>query len=486
MNILCIDIGTTSMRGILFSDTGSIKGIKSILTPLIYNNGWIEQDPQVYVNGLLDILDHIHRFGDIDAISLTSLRSVPTLCDASGSALTNFIMWQDTRNTAICKSLSVYNGEIYTTTGSSVNAVFTGSKLTWMKENMPEIYNKAYKALIVPDYLLHYMTGSWTTDATYGSRSNLMNLKTCTWDKRMLELFRVDEDKLPDIIQPGIAGTTTASFARESGIPQGIPVITSGGDQQNSALGLGQMDDSSLVINCGTGSFILSLCDEPELTNSTMICNISAVPGKYTIESNVLASAAALNWLIREIFPDEWHRGKIDFETFNDIAASSPIGANGVICVPLFQGCGTRHWNNEARASFSHISLGNTRADLARAMYEGIAAEIAKSIMAMPKKVREADTVYIGGGMTKCDFFDQILADMTGKKLLRYSDTQATAIGAFMNAAVHLGIYDSLYEAFAAVRKESVPYTFTPIRDHIDFYQNYLEETERIFLLVNG
>ncbi len=485
MNILCIDIGTTSMRGILYNELGSIQGIKSILTPLVFQGSYIEQKPEVYLDGLLEICDTLQRYGEIDAISLTSLRSVVTLADAGGEALTNFIMWQDDRNSHIVENLKKYDAEIHQTTGTPVNTVFTAGKITWMKDNLPEIYQKAYKAMIVPDYLIHYMCGTWTTDRSYGSRTNLMNLKTGEWDEKMLEIFNIDKEKLCDLVDTGIVGSTNSTFERETGIRKGTPVISSGGDQQNSALGLGEMDSSSMVINCGTGSFILALADRPYLENPAMMCNVSAMKDKYIIESNVMSSAASLNWLIKEFFPDEWHRGNANYDNINDIAASSPIGANGVICVPLFQGCGSRDWNQNARAGFFNISLGNTRADIARSLYEGIAAEIALSIYSFPEEYQKADKIMIGGGMTKSDFFDQVLADVTGRKLYRYSDSQASAIGAFMNAAVALKIYDSYYEAFAAIRRETIPHCFTPFADHHDFYEGYLEEYERLNKTIN-
>ena len=485
-NILSIDVGTTSIRGILYDESGSVLGIKSVLTPLIFVGEYIEQSAETFRNALVEIVSDVKKYGSIDAISVTAFRSAPALFDEEGNALSNFIMWQDTRNKEICERIAYANDEVYNTTGANINAVFTASKITWLKENMPEAYQKAYKALVVPDYLIHYMSGAWTSDRTYGSRTSLMNIKTLEWDDKMIELFALDKEKLPDLVDVGsVVGYTTEAFAKETGIQSGIPVISSGGDQQNGALGLGELDSSSLVINCGTGSFIISLIDEPYLNNHSMICNVSAIKDKYTVESNVLASAAALNWLIKELFPDLWHDGNVDFETFNQLAASSPVGANGIVCVPLFQGCGTRDWNLNARASFSNLNLSNTRSDLARAMFEGIASEITKSIQALPEASQNANRVFVGGGLTKSDFFNQVLADMTGKELYRYSDVQATAIGAFMNAAVALKLYPSYQEAFEAVRKESEIYSYQPNEENHTFYQTYNEKTEKVYKVLN-
>lgn len=486
-NILAIDVGTTSIRGILYDETGKSLGMKSIHTPLIFVDSFIEQLPSTYTSALLQICKDCASYGKIDAITCTAYRSAPALVDEDGRALTNFIMWQDTRNREICDRLLPHNDRIHQITGAGVNTVFTASKITWWKENEPELFGKAYKALIVPDYLMHFMTGVFATDYTYGSRTSLMNIHTLSWDREMCDLFHLPIEIMPPLIPQGsVYGYITEHFSSLSGLPTGIPVISAGGDQQCGALGLGALSESSLVINCGTGSFIIGLSDEVPDTCTCTICNVAAVRNKYIVESNILSSAAALNWLIRELTPDLWNNGAPDYDAFNKLAASSPVGANGIVCVPLFQGCGTRDWNPAARASFSNISLGSTRADMVRAMLEGIAAEIVQSILALPHPLRSGDTAFLGGGMTKSDLFNQILSDMSGKKLIRYEDTQATAIGAFISAAVALDLYPHEQAAFEAAREGAKMHIFTPNEQYHDYYRKLIEQSERTYRSLCG
>ncbi len=481
-NLLAIDIGTTSIRGILYSEEGRKLGMKSIQTPLVFVSSYIEQRPDVYLDSVVEICRACLTFGSIDAIALTAFRSAPALVDREGNALTNFIMWQDTRNQYICNGLMPFNEEIHSVTGAGINTVFTASKITWWKDHYPEVFKMAYKALIVPDFVMHYMTGVFATDYTYGSRTSLMNIHTLSWDDKMLEYFRLPVDILPELIPQGsVYGYVTSSFADQTGLKPGTPVISAGGDQQCGALGLGSMSESSLVINCGTGSFIVGVSNEVQDPHTRLISNVSAIPDKYIVESNILSSAAALNWLIRELTPDLWQDGSPDYDAFNQLAASSPAGANGVICVPLFQGCGTRDWNPGARASFSNISLTSTRADMVRAMLEGIASEIVQSIMAMPAHLHESDTAYLGGGMTKSDLFNQILADMSGKTLIRYEDPQATAIGAFMSASVSLGWQPSLEAAYTAVRKGTDAHIFAPDKQNHDYYKEIIRQSAQTY-----
>ncbi len=485
VNILVFDIGTTSMRGILYDQTGKELLQVSRLTPLIFKDEYIEQNPLFLKEQLFSIAKEIAEKEEVDAITLTAFRSAPALFDEQGKPLSNFIMWQDTRNKEICNDLLQYNSKSYEKTGSKVNAVFAASKITWLKHNLKQAYDKAYKAMVVPAYLIYLMTGIWSCDVTYGSRTGLMNIKTLEYDPEMLKMYNLDEEKLAELSQVGsIAGKTTDYFSQETGIRSGIPVISTGGDQQNSALGLGEVDSSALVINCGTGGYIIALNDKPYLENEAIVCNVSAIPNKFVLEEGVLASASGLNWLIKELFPELWNEGDPDFEAFHKIIETSPLGSNGVICVPLFQGCGSRDWNPEAKASFSGITLRNTRADIGRSLFEGIAAEITKSVASLPGGL-EKEVIYIGGGLTKSSFFDQILCDMLNTTLLCYKDSQATAIGSFISAAVALGVYDTYEDAFRSARANDQVTKYEPNPEAHAEYLKLIERSEEVYKKLN-
>lgn len=481
MNILALDMGTTSMRGILFDEQGRTLCSASRQTPLNYVGGWIEQSPRRLTDCLAQICGEVSQARPVDAISLTAFRSTPLLVDRGGNPLCDFIMWQDTRNREICEELKPFNDEIYRRSGAAANTVFTGPKLTWLRRFRPELYEKAFKAMVAPDYLIWFMTGAFVTDRTYGSRTLLMNLASLDWDGELCRLFSVDREKLCRLIPQGsVAGYVTPDFHKLTGVPAGIPVVSAGGDQQCGALGLGVLDSRTAMVNSGTGSFILSLTDRPVLDNPAMICNVSAIPGKFTVEANVLSSASALNWMVREFFP-ECGGSQPDMERLNRMVEQVPPGADGVYCVPHFQGCGTRDWNPDARASFSGLSLRSTKADMARALYEGLAAEIAKSLAVLPSCCRNAEEVYLSGGLSKSEVFNRILCAMLDRPLIRYQDSQATAIGAFASAAAALGCCPDYAQAVRAARSRDRREVYQPEPSLAGFYQAHRRRSEEIY-----
>ncbi|NLD59601.1 MAG: hypothetical protein GX647_08110 [Clostridiales bacterium] len=483
MNILTLDIGTTSMRGMLFGPGGQVLGMESVKTPLLIDKseGRMEQRPEVYEEGLLAICRSIASRDRVGAISVTAFRSAPTLVDRDGRALRNFIMWQDTRNSDICQRFRHADALVYNTCGASVNTVFTVTKLIWMKENEPELYDRAYKAMIVPDYVIHRMTGEFATDRTYGSRTLLMDIRTLSWSREMCDLFGIGEEKLCELRDQGaVVGRVNRAFSEMTGIAEGTPVVSAGGDQQLGALGLGVMDGRTIEVNSGTGSFVISLTDRPYLENPSVICNVAAIQGMYTQEMNVIASASALDWLIREYFPEYWGEHP-DYPAVDSIAEKTPPGANGLLVVPHFQGCGSRDWNPEARAHFAGFSLGTRRSDMVRALYEGIAAEIAKSIDMLPETCREATSIAVAGGLSRSQIYNRILCDMTGRTLVRHRNAQATAVGAFVSAAVALGLYPDCRSALEAARAGDEGEVLRPDPANARLYRDIKLRTERLY-----
>jgi sugar (pentulose or hexulose) kinase len=307
MNVLVIDVGTSSMRGILFDHQGKCLTEKQEFYQATYlENSWVEQNPADWENALYSILKksvaEAESMGEkIEAISITSQRSSVIPVDENFRPLSNAIMWQDKRTNHICESMEDLNDKVFSLCGSRVNPVFSGSKMMWFREERPEIYSKTYKFMVIPDYLIHLMTGRVCTDYTYGSRSLLMNIRTHEWDDELLEIFHVEKEKLCELVEPGsVCGYTTKAFAEITGCQEGIPVITAGGDQQCGAIGQGVVKKGVMSVTTGTGGYLITATDKvPGNLEQDAICNFSSVKGQYILESSVLTCCSAFDWFRR-------------------------------------------------------------------------------------------------------------------------------------------------------------------------------------------
>ncbi len=456
MGVGVLDIGTSSMRGILYGDEGQKLFSEQVgYTPSYLKNDWVEQNPEDWKSSMEHIMKACAQFAagrgeKIRAISVTSQRSSVIPIGGDDKPVGNAIMWQDKRVVEMLKKLSPYNNRIFQLTGSKINPVFSGPKMMWIRKHNPQLYQAAKRLVVIPDYIIHEMTGNWVTDATYGSRSLLMNLRTRKWDDELLKLFCVEREKLCNIIEPGsIAGTVSSECARKTGLEEGIPVISAGGDQQCAALGLGIIKQGALEVSAGTGAYIIGAQrDVPGDLKDDVICNASAIPGEYVLESSILSCASVFNWFLRIGYGMEREsEGKV-YEIVNREMIESLKRDDSLIMLPFFQGRGTPDWNSEATGCFHNLTLGSQRGDIARSILEGIGYEINTNISTIRKYAGQTGQIYVCGGLANSEVFCRILATICGNRIFTYSDNEAAAAGAWMSAAVTLGLYPDYTSAF--------------------------------------
>lgn len=487
MNILVIDVGTSSMRGILFTQGGKVLTESQTLYRVLYmENSWVEQAASDWENALYNIMKEIVKTAEenkwnIDAITITSQRSSVIPVDQSIRPLCNAIMWQDKRTNEICEQLNPQNDKIFSLCGSRVNPVFSASKMTWIRENRPEIYAKTYKFLVIPDYLNYLMTGTLCTDYTYGSRSSLMNIHTHEWDQELLDIFRVKREKLCDLVEPGsICGKVKKEFAELTGCPVGTPVITAGGDQQCGAIGQGVVKKGVLSVTAGTGGYLITATNEvPEHLEQDVLCNFSSIQGQYILESSVLTCCSAFDWFCREFYDG------CGYDEINAAVASSPITSNGCLCLPYFQGRSTPDWNNMAKGIFANVTLGTSKADMLRSLLEGICYEIGNGIDTMKKYLAISD-IYVNGGLTNSEAFNQIQCNTYGTKIIRRGKADATARGALMVAAQAMGAYDSVEDAFKEIGQNDEVKVYLPQEESVLHYEKGRAQMNRLYKKVWG
>lgn len=486
MGILVFDVGTSSMRGVLMNEQAEILcQLQEKYHPDFHSSVHVTQNPETWRKALCDIAKNINTWclehGEcIEMISLTAQRTSVIPVDKYGEPLCDALMWQDKRNIKTCMRLAGYNGEIIRRSGTMVNPVFAGSKMAWFHENEPELYKRAYKLFVVADYLFYQMTGQLKTDRTYASRFHLMNLRTGQWDEELLDIFGVTEDKLCELIDPGeLHGYTNEDFSNISGIPTGIPVYSAGGDQQCSALGMGIYKEGDLEVTSGTGAFIIGITEKlPPVILGNPIINYSAVKGKYIVEASILTCSAAFDWFCRNFYKEL--EGDI-YKKIDEEINESPPGANGCMLLPFFQGRATPQWNPHATASFTNVTLSTTRGDMARALLEGIAYEIRNNLDIVEGQIGKAEKIQIGGGLSKSQAFNQIQADVYGRKLIHYENREAGIIGAWVSTMVHSQRAAGYEEALKRVGQNDVLKMYDPVKENTDTYQDIRSRMNRLY-----
>lgn len=491
--ILVFDVGTTNFKTMLIDMDGEVVFALPVpFRPAYGAEGMVFQDPLDWRNAVIGGASRAVAFGDesayaIGAVSVTASRSSVIPVDDQGNHIGPAMMWQETASRGIVDVMS--RGEtmrrIYACTGSRPNTVFSAPKMTWLRRHRPEVYRTAHKLIGIQDYIIHFLTRAFVTDHTFGSRTLLMDIHTLSWNNEMLGLFEVDRDKLCDLVQPGnVAGTVHYTAAKLTGLREGIPVVTAGGDQQNAALGSGIIDRGDVMVNMGTGGFLVSAVDGPIFdAEMRVMSNASGIPGRCIVDAGMLTIGSVHRWFV-ETFYSEFPESemKTRYDRADAEAKSALPGCDGLFVLPHYSGCGAPHWDNRAKGVFYGLGLGHSRADLARAVYEGIAAEVAVNLNVAEELVGKLAAIRLAGGLSQGRFFDQVLADMSQRAFRLSRDREATARGAWIQAMVALGEARNHAEALTkSARGDREDEIFWPDPTRAEVYGKYLRERKCLF-----
>lgn len=471
-SILVIDCGSSSMRGILFGEDGSILHTEQRRYFMTVDGDIAVQGAEDYRRSFLEICrvcgeEAARRDLELSAMSITSQRSSVLPLDRAGRPLGLIMTWYDKRALPICREkLAAFGGEIRALTGTNLTPVLSAPKMLYCKRYMPAVYDAAYKLVGIHDYLLTLCTGEFVTDVTLASRSSLMDIHTLQWSARLLEIFEIDADKLCRLLPAGtVAGKVTEAFAAESGLPENLPVVSGGGDQQCSVLGQGLFRPGQIGVTCGTGAYAAAVCDRPLIAaHSSLNWNASACPGLWVAEASIPAAGSVFDWFNRSFYDPAGQ--SYPQEHINAEIVQSPPGANGLrMCTDLNKG-----------GSISGIDFSHTRADFARAMLEGIAGRIAGCIGAIQDEIGAAQTIRTTGGLSRLPEFNQIISDMIDFSLENNIIKETTAIGAFLVGTAAIGWYGSSAEAYNAVFGSMQTARYDPIPEHVVLYRQVIEK----------
>lgn len=490
--IITLDIGTSSMRAILYRENGDwITSCGQEYHSVFPKPSYVEQDAKTWADAatvsLSGIAQYLKEHGlHAEGIAVTSQRSSLIPVDRHGEPLRSAIMWQDKRTIEECGWLRKECGMhvLHRITGLRVNPYFVLPKLMWLRENEPNTYRDAYRFVGVQDYVVFQLIGEFKTDWTQACRTMLMNIESFDWDESLMDLAGITAERLPELVPPGTkAGELTSDMAEKTGLPAGLPVIVCGGDQQNAAVGLGVVKKGLAEVNTGTGSFVLSYAERPVFDDACrVLCQASAIAGKWVTEAGIFNTGAIYRWFKEQFCPDL--NTSEAYRYMDDEARKAGPGAHGVVMIPHFEGSAAPYWNPMAKGLFFNLSLGTTRGDLARSILEGVSMEIADNLTLIQLLSGELNRINVAGGMVKSDLFCQIQASCYNKPVVRYQNSEATSLGAVIVASPALGVHANLEEACSAMASPEDE-VFQAIKQEADVYEKMMAGKQRLYFTLS-
>lgn len=457
--ILVLDEGTTSTRAMLFASDGVlVASAQEELTQHYPQNGWVEHDPnEIWEKTLACANEVLPKAGGaamIAGIGITNQRETVVAWDNStGEPLTKAIVWQDRRTAPFCEELREAGHEpsVQAKTGLLLDPYFSGTKMRWMLDNVPEVREAAVAGKLalgtVESWLVFKLSGGRThiSDASNASRTLLMGLSDTGFDHGLCDLFGVPIAALPQVVDMSgeLAVTDASLFGRE------IPITGLAGDQQSATIGQTCFAPGETKATYGTGAFVLTNQGDsvPISKNRLLGTVLMQIAGKrtYAIEGSVFVAGSLVQWLRDSL-------GIVGVASETEALARSISDSGGVTIVPALSGLGAPHWKAEARAVITGLSFASGKAEIARAALEAMAHQTHDLAKAFAADGTKWQSLRIDGGMAANDWMAQDLADMLGVTVERPEFVETTALGAAMLAAAGAGVYSDLASAAEAMR----------------------------------
>lgn len=475
--ISVIDAGTGSIRNTIYDLSGNVVDVRKKDNPLIHPQaGWAEQDTAAWwfiVKNQFLGMDPATR-DQITALSVTSQREGIVPVNEDFLPLSNMIIWLDGRTAREGEEIVEKLGEqeIYNITGLVANPVWSLSKILWIRRHRENIYQEAYKFLQAEDYLLSRLTRRAVSELSIASRTCMLEVAERKWSGKILETFDLDENKLPELLEPGsLVGTIPGDIAHELRLPDGIRVFTGAGDQQAAALGVGALEEGMVSIGIGTSSALSMTLDQPVRPKQhKIILNCAALPGKWEYEPPIWNTGGLIKWFVENLQGED-----MSYEELLLGAGSVPAGSDGIIALPYFSGAGSPRWNPGLKGCFYGLGLHHNRLHMLRSLMESIAYEIKFNIESIRSSGIMLKKVILSGGASKNRPLCQIISDVLQEKVEVFMEAEASSRGVFL--LLRSAILDGRGQTTSLVTHEYI--SFTPDPGNEDTYdQAYMRYIE--------
>ena len=449
--IVALDQGTTSSRAVVFDEQARIIAAHNIEFQQLYPHpGWVEHRPQDILNSQVDALKRAVEKAGIDvaqiaAIGITNQRETTLLWDrATGEPLCNAIVWQCRRTAPLVERLKQdgLGNVLRDRTGLVPDAYFSGTKLRWMLDSIPDARMRAERGELcfgtVDCFLAWNLTSNraHVTDATNAARTMLYNIYEERWDEGLLRAMDIPAQLLPRVVDSSqVVGMLDKRF-----LGREIPVAALAGDQHAALFGQGCFLPGMCKNTYGTGCFVLmNTGSSPVRSTHNLITTIGwRLEGRpsYALEGSVFVGGAVVQWL-----RDEIKLVSTAAET-EEVATQVPDN-NGVYFVPAFTGLGAPHWDMYSRGTMLGLTRGANRAHIVRAALESIAYQSADVIAAMESDAgMKTAMLRVDGGASANNFLMQFQSDILDTSVLRPRVIETTAMGAAMLAGRAVGLWN--------------------------------------------
>ncbi len=484
MSLLGIDVGTTGCKAALFAPDGRMLATAYREYDIQHPEpGWAELD-SVYVwaavqETIRQVAGQAEAGDPIEALSISSLAEsvVPVSADRRilGPSLLNF----DCRGEEYVPGLSqrLTPEQLYQINGNTLGNHFTLTKLMWIRDHQPRLYEQAAYFLHWTSFVAFMLGAEPTVDYSMANRTLFFDINREAWSQELLAVAGLEADKLArPAPSHAVVGTVSPYVAAELGLPPGVQIAIGAHDQCANAIGCG-------VLNPGQASYGMGTyhCIAPVFTGrrapAIMIerginTEHHAMPGRFM--AFIYNQGGALVKWFRNTFAAAEHQQALQNSQsiYPALLDEMPPDPSSVVVLPHFMTTGPPEFIANSSGVITGLRLETTRGDILKGIIESIAYSLKENIDNLPPTGIAIEEYRVAGGGSRSDTWIQICADILGQRFIRPEVTEASALGAAIIAGVGCGMFASFEEGVATMIR--LGRTFEPdMRMHARYAQNY-------------
>ncbi len=405
MYILSMDFGTSSIKSSLIDENlNTVESIKEEYFFKMPQPGFVELEPDDVYSAMLKCIAGFKKYhNEIEAIAYDTFSPSVAFMDKDGDSLYPFITHLDRRSSAQSERIQKEMGsnEFQAITGTFP---FTGgasvTTMLWVKENMPEVYNNAYKIGHLVTYLYFKFTGKWATDPTNAAQMGMYETtKWTSWSKDILGTFGMDESKMPEIHDAGtVLAGLSAEFSKATGLKEGIPVLLGTNDATVAHVGAGNTKAGDILDISGSSEIITILSDKPKVNSKYYLRN-AYFKGQYQMFA-ITTGGFAIDWFRNE-FCKEMSADDFFTKYLPDVMKRT-AAENAVNFLPYLTG--DRQSLEVKKGAFTGLSLGSTRDDMLLSLLAGIHEPVIETVNLCSEFQNLNKTIKLTGGLISDNF----------------------------------------------------------------------------------
>lgn len=457
---LGIDVGTGGTRALLIDRHG--QEVAAFTAPhhdmLMQHPMWAEQDPDDWARAaVLAIRGTLAQAGirgtEIRGIGLSGQMHGLVILDEAGAVIRPSLIWCDQRSQPQVDFINAKLGKekVLQLIANPVLTGFTLPKLLWVRDREPHFFERVRKVLLPKDYVRYCLTGEFATDVSDASGTAMFDVAHRTWSLEIMDGLGLDRQILPQVFESSdVTGTVSERGAELTGLAPGTPVVGGGGDQAAGAVGNGIVTPGIVSCTLGTSGVVFAQLDRLAYDPAGRLHTFChAVRGKWHVMSVTQGAGLSLQWLRNRLAPDS------TYDQLMDEAASAPPASQGLFWLPYLMGERSPHLDPRARGGWIGLTAKHTRADLIRAVIEGVSYSQKDCLDIMQDLGVSVDSVRASGGGARSPFWRQVLANVFGKRIVRLANEEGAAYGAALLAMTGTGEFASVPEACAATIREA-------------------------------